>query len=70
MDINNNEEKDNIYINFYNVNYIIEALSKKLINEFDNGFSAVSIRRMCRFYEYYPNWSIVLTELSWTHFQG
>ncbi len=36
---------------------IIEALSKKLTNEFGNGFSAVSIRRMRRFYEYYPTWS-------------
>lgn len=48
---------------------IIEALSKKLTNEFGNGFSAVSIRRMRRFYEYYPNWSTVSTELSWAHFQ-
>ncbi len=48
---------------------IIEALSKKLTNEFGNGFSAVSIRRMRRFYEYYPNWSAVPTELSWSHFQ-
>ena len=48
---------------------IIEVLSKKLKNEFGNGFSAVSIRRMRRFYEYYPNWSAVPTELSWTHFQ-
>ena len=43
---------------------IIEALSKKLINEFGNDFSAVSIRRMRRFYEYYPNWSAMSTELS------
>ena len=48
---------------------IIEALSKKLMNEFGSGFSAVSIRRMRRFYEYYPNWSTVSTELSWAHFQ-
>ncbi len=48
---------------------IIEALSNKLTNEFGNGFSAVSIRRMRRFYEYYPNWSTVSTELSWAHFQ-
>ena len=48
---------------------IIEALSKKLTNEFGNGFSAVSIRRMRRFYEYYPNWSTVSTKLSWAHFQ-
>jgi len=45
---------------------------KKLqeIDEFNNGFSAVSIRRIHRFYEYYPNWSTVSTELSWAHFQG
>ena len=48
---------------------IIEALSQKLTKEFGNGFSAVSIRRMRRFYEYYPNWSTVSTELSWAHFQ-
>ncbi len=43
---------------------IIEALSKKLTNEFGNDFSAISIRRMRRFYEYYPNWSAMSTELS------
>ena len=32
-----------------------ERLSKKLINEFGNDFSTVSIRRMRRFYKYYPN---------------
>ena len=48
---------------------IIEALSNKLTKEFGNGFSTVSIRRMRRFYEYYPNWSAVPTELSWSHFQ-
>lgn len=48
---------------------IIEALSKKLTTEFGAGFSAVSIRRMRRFYECYPNWSTVSTELSWAHFQ-
>lgn len=48
---------------------IIEVLSKKLTTEFGTGFSAVSIRRMHRFYEYYPNWSTVSTELFWAHFQ-
>ena len=48
---------------------IIEALSKKLTDEFGTGFSSVSIRRMRRFYEFYPNWSAVPTELSWSHFQ-
>ena len=48
---------------------IIDVLSQKLTNEFGNGFSYVSIRRMRRFYEYYPNWSTVSTELSWAHYQ-
>ena len=48
---------------------IIEAVSSKLTNEFGSGFSQVSIRRMRRFYEYYPNWSTVSTELSWAHYQ-
>lgn len=48
---------------------IIDVLSQKLTNEFGNGFSSVSIRRMRRFYEYYPNWSTVSTELSWAHYQ-
>lgn len=48
---------------------IIGALSEKLTNEFGSGFSPVSIRRMRRFYEYYPIWSTVSTELSWAHFQ-
>ena len=61
-----------LYSNSSNRTYgkrIIEVLSKKLTNEFGNGFSAVLIRRMRRFYEYYPNWSSVSTELSWSHFK-
>ena len=48
---------------------IIDALSSRLANEFGSGFSPVSIRRMRKFYEIYPIWSAVPTELSWSHFQ-
>ena len=48
---------------------IIDALSAKLTNEFGSGFSPVSIRRMRKFFELYPIWSAVPTELSWSHFQ-
>ena len=48
---------------------IIDALSSRLTNEFGSGFSPVSIRRMRKFYEIYPIWSAVPTELSWSHFQ-
>lgn len=44
---------------------IIDVLSNKLTNEFGSGFSPVSIRRMRKFYELYPIWSAVPTELSW-----
>lgn len=58
------------YIFFHPWNDMISYKKLQEIDEFDNGFSAVSIRRMNRFYEYYPNWSTVLTKLSWAHFQG
>ena len=48
---------------------IVDSLANKLTSEFGSGFSAVSIRRMRRFYEYFPIWSAVPTELSWSHFQ-
>ena len=48
---------------------IIDTLSIKLSKEFGSGFSPVSIRRMRKFYELYPIWSAVPTELSWSHFQ-
>ena len=48
---------------------VIDILSYKLTKEFGSGFSSVSIRRMRRFYEMYPIWSTVSTELSWAHFQ-
>ena len=43
---------------------IVEALSQKLQTEFGSGFAPVSIRRMRRFYDYFPFWSAVPTELS------
>lgn len=48
---------------------VINVLSNRLTNEFGSGFSPVSLRRMRRFYEFYPIWSTVSTELSWAHFQ-
>jgi len=48
---------------------VIELLASKLTKDFGEGFSAVSIRRMRRFYEMYPIWSAVPTELSWSHFK-
>ena len=47
---------------------IVDALSARLTNEFGSGFSPVSLRRMRKFYQLYPIWSAVPTELSWFHF--
>lgn len=59
---------DNATDNLYGKK-IVESLSNKLTKKFGSGFSSVSIRRMRRFYEFYPIWSAVPTELSWSHFQ-
>lgn len=48
---------------------MVDLLSLRLTDEFGSGFSSVSIRRMRKFYEIYPIWSAVPTELSWSHFQ-
>ena len=71
MIVNNENELtdvENIYQDIRN-KIIIDILSSKLTSEFGSGFSSVSIRRMRRFYEMYPIWSTVSTELSWAHFQ-
>ncbi|MFI3227987.1 MAG: PDDEXK nuclease domain-containing protein [Clostridia bacterium] len=48
---------------------IIDTLAVKLTNEFGSGFTSVSIRRMRKFYEIFPIWSTLSTELSWSHYQ-
>jgi predicted nuclease of restriction endonuclease-like (RecB) superfamily len=48
---------------------IVELLSEKLQSEFGSGFDQTGIRRMKRFYDYYPIWETVSSELSWSHFQ-
>jgi predicted nuclease of restriction endonuclease-like (RecB) superfamily len=48
---------------------VIDKLSIKLTKDFGEGFTSDNIRRMRRFYEYFPIWDAVRTELSWTHFR-
>ena len=50
-------------------NGIIEELSKRLTNEFGNGFSMASLARMRKFYKIYPILAAVPQELSWSHFR-
>ena len=47
----------------------IERLSNELTNEYGSGYSIVGLRRMRTFYSYFPIWSSLMTELSWTHYQ-
>ena len=61
-----NEKSFNI--NWYSTNYLNTCSKYWKINIFSDSYS-VSIRRMRRFYEMYPIWSTVSTELSWAHFQ-
>jgi len=50
---------------------IFSTLSKKLVEEFGDGFSHTNLFRMTRFAEFFPNEQTVATlsrQLSWSHF--
>ena len=52
---------------------IVATLSRKLTAEYGTGFSAKSLRHMCRFAEVYADRQIVSAlrrQLSWTHFRS
>lgn len=48
---------------------IIKTLSARLVAEFGSGYSPVSLWRMRKFYEMYPEWSDDFAKLSWAHYQ-
>ncbi|MHB8847260.1 MAG: PDDEXK nuclease domain-containing protein [Burkholderiales bacterium] len=47
----------------------LEALSGRLSEEFGKGFDVRNLRNMRAFYQAYPNWNAVRTELTWTHYR-
>ena len=50
---------------------IVSALGTQLETEFGRGFGEKNLRRMIRFAEVFPDWSIVaslMRQLTWTHF--
>ena len=47
----------------------LEALAEVLTGEFGRGFHARNLRFMRMFYQTYPIWNAVRTELSWTHYR-
>ena len=45
----------------------LKNLATKLSAEFGKGFEARNLRNMRAFYQAFPIWNAVRTELSWTH---
>lgn len=48
---------------------LLPALSSALTSEFGKGFDERNLRHMRSFYQLFPNWYAVRTELSWTHYR-
>ena len=47
----------------------LKQLSKRLAERFGKGFDARNLRNMRAFYQAFPIWNAVRTELSWTHYR-
>ena len=48
---------------------LIKYVSVRLSEEFGQGFDERSLRNMRQFYEFYPKWNTVCSELSWSHYR-
>lgn len=48
---------------------VLKTLSAALTNEFGKGFDVRNLSNMRSFYQAYPIWNAVRTELSWTHYR-
>ena len=48
---------------------LLKYASEKLSEEFGQGFDERNLRYMRQFYEVYPNWNTVCSELSWSHYR-
>lgn len=49
--------------------HLLKFASEKLTEEFGQGFDERNLRYMRQFYETYPNWNTVCSELSWSHYR-
>jgi hypothetical protein len=49
--------------------YQLKQLAEELQAEFGKGFNERNLRRMRTFYQLYPIWTAVRSELSWTHYR-
>jgi len=50
--------------------FLIKELSKQLSIDFGKGFDERNLRNMRLFYQTFPNWNAVRTELTWTHLRS
>jgi predicted nuclease of restriction endonuclease-like (RecB) superfamily len=48
---------------------LLSRLSDRLTSEFGGGFDERNLRHMRAFYQEFPIWNAVRTELSWTHYR-
>ena len=48
---------------------LIKYVSVRLSEEFGQGFDERNLRNMRQFYEVYPKWNTVWSELSWSHYR-
>lgn len=48
---------------------LLQHLSLRLIDEFGKGFDERNLRNMRAFYQAFPIWNALRTELSWTHYR-
>ena len=48
---------------------LLSQLAERLTQEFGRGFDARNLRHMRTFYQAFPIWNAVRTELSWTHYR-
>jgi len=48
---------------------LIPELSKQLTKEFGRGFDSTNLQKMRKFYQLFPNWNALRSELSWTHYR-
>ena len=48
--------------------FLIEKISKKLIENFGKGFSSRNLKRMRKLYMYYPKGTTMLSQLTWLHY--
>jgi predicted nuclease of restriction endonuclease-like (RecB) superfamily len=48
---------------------LLAELAAVLTGEFGKGFDERNLRNMRAFFQYFPNWNAVRSELSWTHYR-